>query len=166
MPQPWYLVHTRHHAERLTMAALEARGFWPTFPMVTRWFRHAGQSQIVSRPFFPRYLFLAFRSADEPFGEVRKVPGVEYVVARSERYVRVPEKVVDGLRQMEAAGMLDETLRPPWSPGDVARLLGGPVADELVEILEAPTGRRIHVLMRRFDRRISVPLDRLARVAS
>lgn len=168
----WFAVHTKSACERLVYDALLRKGFKAYLPMNTRVIRHARQSQVVSRPLFPRYLFVGLNAERPVFGEVRKTHGVEWFVTNATKPVEVRAEVIAALRASEEGGLFDETRPKPsaridMAPGDRVTMLEGPFANIAATILTAPSERRIEVLMKLFGRstKITTTLANLRRVS-
>src|SRR5207244_3537555 len=56
----WFCAQTPPHREALARDRLQHLGFTAFLPTVAREVRHARRVEVVARPLFPRYVFLAF----------------------------------------------------------------------------------------------------------
>ena len=55
----WYVVYAQPHAEARAAEQLGRQGYEAYLPQQRRWLRHARKRELVRRPLFPRYLFVA-----------------------------------------------------------------------------------------------------------
>ena len=55
----WYVVHTHPNGEARAEHNLRRQGFHTYLPRYLRRTRHARKTQLVPRPLFPRYVFVA-----------------------------------------------------------------------------------------------------------
>ena len=55
----WFAVHTKAHREHQALDNLNRQGFEAWLPQYQKGRRHAGRAETVTRPLFPRYLFVA-----------------------------------------------------------------------------------------------------------
>jgi transcriptional antiterminator RfaH len=166
----WYAIHSKSMAERLAADALTRKGFETYLPMSTLRVRHARRTQIVSRPLFRRYLFVGLPAGREPFAEVRKTWGVEWLVTNVDKPVRIAASAIEAIRAAETDGAFDATKPKPearFKPGDQVQATEGPFCDLVAEIVSLPTDRRAEVLLRMLGQqvRVTMPLAMLRNVA-
>src|SRR5215207_395221 len=144
---PWFIVHTKVNQERLCDDALRRKGMTTYLPMETRRIRHGGQTRVVARPLFSRYLFVRLKQADLSFYEIRKTFGVEWIVSNADKPSEVRADVIDAIRHGEEAGIFDETRpkpKPKFTPGELVEFKKGPFANLPAEIVAAPSDQRIY----------------------
>jgi transcriptional antiterminator RfaH len=157
----WYVVRSQPHAERRARQNLERQGYEAWLPLCRRRRRHARRVELVLRPLFPRYLFVAFDLETTPWRPMLSTFGVSGVIQGPEGPLPVPEPVIAGLRaRADEAGVL--ALDPPaYQPGARVRITSGPLAD-LEGIFQVRTdAERVAILLRLMGRevRVMVPAD-------
>lgn len=152
----WYVVHSQPHAERRARQNLERQGYEAWLPLCRRRRRHARRIELVLRPLFPRYLFVALDPETTPWRPMLSTFGVAGVIQGPEGPLPVPEPVIAGLiARADEAGVL--ALDPPaYLPGARVRITSGPLAD-LEGIFQARTdAERVAVLLRLMGREVRV----------
>ena len=162
----WYVVHTRARAEARALANLERQGFPAWLPLYRKHRRHAGRSEQVLRPLFPRYLFVGLDLAGEHWRPVLSTYGVAGLVNGTDGPRPLPEATIAGLRaRADADGHFTLARASGLKPGDRVRIDAGPMRDleGLLEV-EGDT-ERVVVLLRLLGRavRVSVPADHIER---
>ncbi len=155
----WYVVRSQPHAERRARDNLERQGFEAWLPLCRRRRRHARKMEIVLRPLFPRYLFVAVDLETTPWRAMLSTFGVANVIQGPLGPVPVPDSVIEGLRaRADEAGALD--LEPAaYEAGTKVRITGGPLAD-IEGIVQARTdAERVAILLTLMGRavRVTVP---------
>lgn len=158
----WYVVRSQPHAERRARDNLERQGYEAWLPLCRRRRRHARKMEIVLRPLFPRYLFVAVDLETTPWRAMLSTFGVANVIQGPAGPVPVPEPVIEGLRaRADAAGVLE--LEPAaYQAGAKVRVTAGPFADvegifqartdaERVAILLSLMGRAVRVMVPESD---------------
>ncbi len=158
----WYVVRSQPHAERRARENLGHQGFDAWLPLCRRRRRHARKMEIVLRPLFPRYLFVAVDLETTPWRAMLSTFGVANVIQGPAGPVPVPDPVIESLRaRADAAGVLD--LEPPaYQAGTKVRVTAGPFADvegifqartdaERVAILLTLMGRAVRVMVSEGD---------------
>jgi transcriptional antiterminator RfaH len=160
----WYVVHTRPNAEEIAARHLDRQGFPVFVPRFSKRRRHARKVEMVIRPLFPRYLFVALDLAVDRWNSVRSTVGVSTLICHGDRPIMVPRGVVEDLLQRDVNGVIP-LARPRLHVGDRVQLLEGPFAN-LVGTFESMTdGERVAVLLDLLGRsvRVMLHLDSLQR---
>jgi transcriptional antiterminator RfaH len=155
----WYVVRSQPHAERRARENLERQGFDAWLPLCRRRRRHARKMEIVLRPLFPRYLFVAIDLDTTPWRAMLSTFGVANVIQGPAGPVPVPDPVIEGLRaRADEAGVLD--LEPlALQAGAKVRVTAGPFTD-VEGIFQARTdAERVAILLTLMGRavRVTVP---------
>ncbi|MGD9537735.1 MAG: transcription termination/antitermination protein NusG [Alphaproteobacteria bacterium] len=155
----WYVVRSQPQAERRARENLERQGYEAWLPLCRRRRRHARKLEVVLRPLFPRYLFVAADLETTPWRPMLSTFGVATLIQGPDGPLPVPEPVIEGLRaRADAAGVL--ALDPPdYQPGTRVRITSGPFAD-LEGIFQARTdAERVAILLSLMGRavRVTVP---------
>src|SRR6185437_1454428 len=76
----WYAVYTQPHAEPKALDHLLRQGYSAYLPRYRAKVSHARRRQIVLRPLFPRYLFVAVDRATMPWRPILSTVGVTDIV--------------------------------------------------------------------------------------
>jgi transcription antitermination factor NusG len=141
---------------------MQRAGFETYFPQYLMIWRDR-QRQV--RPLFPRYTFVRFDSANQPWSMVVRDPGGQelgqmMVEPTTRRPYTIPDAVIDALLA-EAAP--DRIIYPPepriMHRGDVGRVTVGPLA-ELSGICSRTSRDRVWLLLNILGRRSEVQFDR------
>jgi len=144
----WFVVHTRANEEQRALGHLQRQGFTAYLPQCRRWRRHARRRELVRRPLFPRYLFVALDLESARWRPILSTVGVAGLVQHGERPTPVPEGVVEELRACEAAGEFDVTHSAArLRLGDVVRITSGPFADLIGKFSGMADRERVFVLL-------------------
>ena len=69
----WYVVHTQPNRENRAAMNLRRQGFSAYLPIFQRTRRHARRTETVSRPLFPRYMFVEFDRNREPWRSIHSM---------------------------------------------------------------------------------------------
>ncbi len=154
----WYAVHTRPHAEARALENLARQGFEAWLPLYRKQRRHAGRSEQVLRPLFPRYLFVALDLDGEQWRPVLSTYGVAALVGGRDGPLPLADEVMQGLRE-RADGDGHYTLARDFKAGDRVRIEAGPMRD-LEGILEVEgDADRAVVMLRLLGRQVRVSLS-------
>ena len=162
----WYVIRTNPNCEARAAAGLFAIGVYRFAPERRKTVRHARTLKHVSRPLFPRYIFVRIDPAQ--FYAVRKVNGVEGFlgIIPGEPHP-IPDEQIQRLMDMEDAGAFDETIkdkRPLPRVGDVCEVAGDLYTGMIATVTEVYSETRIRLLFENlFGRQVPivVSLDRL-----
>ena len=160
----WLVVYTHPLAEAKAFANLRQQGYETYLPWCRRWRRHARRREIVRRPLFPRYLFVAFDAMSTRWRPILSTVGVASVIRQGELPVAVPATVVDQIRVGECEGRFDE-LSPVarLAAGAFVRIKEGPFGDLVGRLQSLAEGERVNVLLELLGREVvaRVPVEKL-----
>jgi transcriptional antiterminator RfaH len=163
----WYVVQTQPQAEARAEINLARQGFESYLPKYQRIRRHARKEEIVVRPLFPRYLFVALDLARDRWRAVQSTFGVSQFVFSGDTPARVPGEVIREIRAREGeGGFVRLGLPPGMVPGTPARFIDGIFADARVMIERVSDARRVGVLLQLLGRevRVSAPVSSIEAV--
>jgi transcriptional antiterminator RfaH len=163
----WYVVQTQPQAEVRAKINLGRQGFESYLPKYQRIRRHARKEEIVARPLFPRYLFVALDLARDRWRAVQSTFGVSQLVFAGDTPARVPGEVIREIRAREGeGGFVRLGLPPGLVPGRPARIIDGIFADARVVIEQVSDARRVAVLLQLLGRevRVSAPVSSIGAV--
>jgi transcription antitermination factor NusG len=162
----WYVVQTRPGKEALAVSNLRRQGFEPFLPQVRRTVRHARRTRELLRPLFPRYLFLPLDLGRDRWRPLLGTIGVASVIMDGERPRATPPGLVEELiAASDWSGNLDLSHR--LAVGGSVKLLRGPFAERIAQLVELEDGDRVRVLLEVLGaaRRVSVQAADLMPVA-
>ncbi|MHC2439336.1 transcription termination/antitermination protein NusG [Bradyrhizobium sp. USDA 4451] len=153
----WYVVQTQVNAEAKAAAGLVRQGFSTYLPRYQRRRSHARKIELVARPLFPRYLFVAIDVAAQRWRAIQSTLGVSHLVCVGDRPAAVENVVIDALKSREdEAGFIVLARRPAFSPGDAVRIVEGAFADSLALVEDASDHHRVAVLLNLLGRKVRV----------
>ena len=159
----WYVVHALPHGEERAQARLGAQGFRTFLPRYLKTVRHARRLRTVRAPFFPRYLFVALDLTRDRWRCVNSTGGVASLVMGDAFPLAAPPGVVEGLAAACGAGALVEPDHG-LAVGDRVRMLGGPFAGLVGEMVRLDGPRRVQVLLALMGAAVAVSVERDALV--
>lgn len=155
----WFAINTLVHREDVAERHLVRQGFDVFIPRRRRTVRHARRLITKSAPFFPGYIFTSFDVAATRWRAVNGTIGVRALVTDGERPTPMPRGVVENLQGLtNADGIVefDAGLRE----GGRVRILSGPFADLVGELLRMDDNGRIRVLLEIMNGSVPIALDR------
>lgn len=163
--QQWYLVHTKPRQEQRALENLQRQGYPCFLPTITAERVRGVRCVTVTEPLFARYLFIQLDDSlqGRSWGPIRSTLGVTGLVTFGHQPARVPEALVEQLRQQVA--QLAAQPQPLFTPGQIVRITRGPFAG-LEAVYQMPDGQqRAVVLLTLLQRecRVAVPVVALAR---
>ena len=144
----WYAAYTQPHGETKALDHLQRQGYSIYLPRYRRWVRHARKRALVSRPLFPRYLFVGLDRLTQRWRPIRSTVGILGLVSTGEEPVPVAPGIIEGLRRRESDGAFD-VLSPAerLHPGDAVRVTEGPFQDLVGRLVGMADHERIHILL-------------------
>jgi transcriptional antiterminator RfaH len=159
----WFVVHTQPNGEARAFANLIRQGYEVYLPRYKRRRSHARKIEIVERPLFPRYLFVALDMMRARWRPILSTFGVADLVRQGDMPTRVPDGVVDEIRAGEIAHVFDAT--DPLAnalPGAELRILSGPFADLIGKLQSAADSERVTLLLDLLGGEVRLRLPRAA----
>ena len=159
----WYAAYTQPHGEAKALEHLERQGYSVYLPRHRRWVRHARRRTLVSRPLFPRYLFVGVDRLTQLWRPIRSTVGVVGLVSRAEEPVPVAAAVIEMLRRHEAEGAFDVVSpRQRLRVGDTVRVTEGPFEDLVGRLIGLADHERIHILLELLGRTVRAEVAAMA----
>ncbi len=153
----WYVVHTQPNRETRAVQNLQRQGFNAYLPMFKRLRRHARKTEEVSRPLFPRYMFVELDLKLERWRSIYSTFGVSQLISTGEEPVPVPAGVVDEIRAREGRdGFVELGLPPGIGPGSPVRLIDGIFAEAKGVLDRIADQYRVSVLLQLLGREVRV----------
>ncbi|MDP6351395.1 MAG: transcriptional activator RfaH [Alphaproteobacteria bacterium] len=156
----WFAVHTKAHREQQALDNLSRQGFEAWLPQYQKNRRHAGRAETVTRPLFPRYLFVAVDITAERWRAILSTYGVAGLIGTADGPLPAPEGVVEALKERaDAAGLFTIHRALSFKAGDTIRVAAGPMRD-LEGLFEAKTdSERVVILLRLLGRDVRVTVS-------
>lgn len=161
----WYVVYTHTNAENNAVAHLKRQGYDTYLPKYRRWRSHARRRELVQRPLFPRYLFVALDLLETRWRPILSTTGVVNLVRQANRPTQMPDGIVEEIREHERLRIFDEACTPRnLRAGDSVRVMTGPFADLIGRFCCHTEHERVYVLLDLLGRevRTSLPAKALA----
>lgn len=142
----WYVIQTQPNKEPMALVNLQRQKFRTFMPQIFRTVRHARRTRTVKVPLFPRYFFTPLNLDRVRWRCINGSLGVVSLIMSGERPKPVPEGVVESLAAMtEDDGLID--LGRKLARGDKIRVLAGPFADQLGNLIDLDDNGRAQVLL-------------------
>lgn len=153
----WYVVHTQPQNEVRTEFNLRRQGFTTYLPRYLRSRRHARRTEVVARPLFPRYMFVALDLTRDRWRVVQSTFGVSHLVLAGEEPASLPDSIVDEIRSRETGeGFVALGLPAGVKPGCKVRLVDGIFADSRGVLERIADDQRVAILLELLGRKVRV----------
>ncbi|MEI6300060.1 MAG: transcription/translation regulatory transformer protein RfaH [Betaproteobacteria bacterium] len=126
----WYVIHTKLRQEQLAFENLSRQGFECYLPTVSAERVQQRVLVVVIEPLFPRYLFIRLDDAidsGKSWSPIRSTKGVSRLVAFGGEPAKVPDRLVDLLREL-AGGNSNAQPKRLFEAGEKVRIDSGPFA--------------------------------------
>ncbi|ACL58965.1 transcription termination/antitermination protein NusG [Methylobacterium nodulans] len=159
----YYAASVAGHGEYRACEWLQQAGFVTLVPSRTAVVRQASSGKrLVRRPVFPGYAFVGKRP-EQSWRDILRVPGVRALVTTGEAPTELPPWMMKMLIAADEMAAYDRP-RPQLAVGDKVRIRDELWQGLIGEVMRAPEGRRIAVLLKAFGKKhvLSVDVDRLA----
>lgn len=123
--ETWFLLQTKSRQETRAIDNLERQGIHSFCPRITVEKLSRGRRIVVDEALFPGYLFVNFDHHAVSSTTVRSTRGVSHFVACAGAPVRVPETLIEGLRE-RARQQENVKVACAINEGDTLDILEGP----------------------------------------
>jgi transcriptional antiterminator RfaH len=156
----WYVVQTQVNGEAKAQENLRRQGYQIYLPRYLKRRRHARKVDLVAKPLFPRYMFVAIDTAAQRWRSVQSTIGVSRLVTIGDEPAVVPERVIGALKAREdAKGFVKMDVGPAFAPGDKVRVLSGAFMDNSGLFNGMADHDRVSILLEMLGRKVRVLLD-------
>jgi transcriptional antiterminator RfaH len=156
----WYVVHTQPNAELRADEHLRRQGFVTFLPKLLKRRRHARKTELVSRPLFPRYMFVQLDTARQGWHAIRSTFGVANLLTDDNGPLPVREGIVESLLERRSEdGYFRPVLIRKFVPGAAIRVVEGVFASACGFFEGMSDGERVLVLLEMLGRKVRVSLD-------
>ena len=153
------MVQTHRHKEDIAVRNLEQQGFVSFLPRFRRRVRHARKTREVLAPLFPGYLFVRLDLTKDRWRSVNSTLGVRSLVSSSDTSPSLMPDVVMYHVMSRCEGELVRNLLPDLQIGASVRVMNGPFADRLAEVVELDKQGRVSVLFELLGQQNRVAMD-------
>jgi transcription elongation factor/antiterminator RfaH len=155
----WYVVYSQPHREFRAQTQLAAQGFRTFLPRYRKTVRHARKLMTVNAPFFSRYLFVTLDLSRDQWRSIKGTFGVTSLMSDGTLPIPVPQGVIESLINIsDADGFVN--LGDALQIGERVRVLTGPFADVIGELVRLDGARRVRVLLQLLGGVVAVSVDR------
>lgn len=162
----WYVVQTQPSKEARAQTHLNQQGFTTYLPRYLRPRTHARRAEVVARPLFPRYMFVALDLAHDRWRAVQSTFGVSQLIVSGDEPVPIADGVVGEIRAREdESGFVSLGLPAGLEVGSHVRLIDGIFAEAQGILERIADGRRVSILLQLLGRdvRVLVPAASVGR---
>lgn len=159
----WYLIHCKPRQEKIAYQHLQHQGYESYLPMLQVRKRCGTSFNLVSEPMFARYLFVRLHSELDNWSPIRSTRGVQTLVRFGYRPAKLPDAVIDLIKQQQADGEKNETVQPKFSPGQKVIVANGAFAGYEAIFQESSGSRRADIMLQMAGRynRLRVDIESL-----
>jgi transcriptional antiterminator RfaH len=155
--QCWYVVHTKPNEEMRASHHLARQGYEVYLPRYAKMRRRARKVDMVARPLFPRYLFVALDLAFDRWRSIQSTFGVAGLVMLAEQPAPLPAGIVEAIKAREGdEGHVRLGLAPGLGVGSRVKLLDGIFADHGGVLDRIADECRVAVLVQLLGRQVRV----------
>jgi len=123
----WYLIHSKPRQEKIARENLERQGYATYLPLAPIRRRRRGRTIRVVDAMFPRYLFIQLSDEIDDWRPIRSTIGVSSLVRFGNTPARIPDGLIDVLREREDAEGIQILSNPQFQQGDPVRIAEGPL---------------------------------------
>jgi transcriptional antiterminator RfaH len=157
----WYAVITKPRSEAVAEEHLRRQGFECLLPRVRRMLRGASGFKSRVESLFPNYLFLCADPNQVSLAPVRSTRGAIGLVRFGAEPVRVPERVIAGIRErIDREDGLVRLDTPDLFPGQSVRVAEGPLLGWEGVFVAAEGFERVRLLLSLLGTKREVVLPR------
>lgn len=163
----WYLVYVKPRHESIAETHLVRQGFHIYLPVVQQHKRQRQAYHVVTEPLFPRYLFIQLDSEIEDWSKIRSTRGCVSLVRFGMLPARVPDRLVEQLKQDTSTRLITASSVPDFKEGDRVRVLDGVLMDYEGIVQTKESQQRVTLLLKIAEghtRSVKVPVDQLTRI--
>ena len=156
----WYVVQTQVNSEARAEQNLLRQGYEVYLPRYLKRRRHARKVDLMAKPLFPRYMFVAIDMATQRWRSIQSTFGVSRLVTNGDDPAMLPEGVVHALKAREDdKGFVRLDNKPAFAPGDKVRVLAGAFMDNAGLFNGLADHDRVSILLDMLGRKVRVLLD-------
>lgn len=163
--ESWFAVLTKSRSEAIAQEHLRRQGYDCLFPRLSRVLRTARGIERRIESLFPRYVFLRADPGEHSLAPVRSTRGVAGLVRFAGEPARVPDSVIERIRQR--MGQDDGCVHlsaPEYAPGQPVRVTEGPLMGWEGVFMAAEGADRVRLMLELLGsvREVVLPREQLA----
>lgn len=143
----WYLVRCKSRQDQRAREHLHRQGFACFCPTINLETIKGGKIKQITQPMFPGYLFVHLHAQDN-WTALRSTRGVNSIVSFSSQPCRVPDDIIEQLKQR--CSIVTEVAA--LNPGDKVHVKVGPYAQMDAIFLAMDGGERVMLLLNILNR--------------
>lgn len=143
----WYAVLTKPRQEYIALAQLERQSYEACLPLARERKRARGQYVWQIVPLFPRYLFVSLEIGRDNTAPIRSTIGCCGLVRIGLQPARLPEGVVEALRDRSNADGCVSLAESDWHCGQRLQVSEGPFAGIEAIFQARSSEERVRVLL-------------------
>lgn len=144
----WFAVLTKSRSEAVAQLHLQRQGYECLFPRLGRVLRTARGIERRIESLFPRYVFLRTDPGERSLAPVRSTRGVAGLVRFAGEPARVPDSVIERIRQrMGDSDGLVHLSAPDYAAGQAVRVTEGPLMGWDGVFMAAEGADRVRLLL-------------------
>ncbi len=157
----WYLIQTKPKSEQIAKENLERHGYQIYLPLILgRTMKRGKTIQFNSiQPMFPRYIFIYLSDQTVDWGPIRSTLGVSSLIRFGTTPAKVPNELIETLKQNENSKGIHELPSKSFSPGDKLLIIEGPFEGYEATLFSQKSDERVIVLLKIAENHIKVKLD-------
>jgi transcription antitermination factor NusG len=152
----WFALRTKARHEKQVRDRLEAHGFEPMLPLVTRLSQWKDRRKEVEFPLFAGYCFARFRWEDRL--PVANVTGVVAIVGAASHPERIPEEEIEAIRALMAS-RLSYGAHPYLEEGMMVEVTRGPLEGVRGVLIRREKRHRLVVSVHLIKQAAAVEID-------
>lgn len=128
----WYVANTHINGEAVAADHLQRQGFSVYLPMYKKLRSHARRKEWLSRPLFPRYLFVGVNEANQRWQAIKSTIGISQLVSFGGEPAPVCDSILDDLRAREdETGMVALASASAFQKGDPVKFMNGALSNQI-----------------------------------
>lgn len=160
----WYLLQTKPRLENTAVQHLLAQNFSVFMPTIVRQRLKKNHWAKLVEPMFPNYLFIELDMEVDHWSSVKNTKGVNKLVSFGNKPARIPEMIVEDIRQLNAQEVTEADTTFPKPGAAIKVQLGDESIDAILDIEDANQrvwiflellGRKQHLLVHKDQIRMS-----------
>ena len=155
----WYLIYSKPREEKLAQENLERQGYETYLPLILGRQRKKGKTTKAIQPMFPRYLFIHLSNKTDDWGPIRSTIGVANLVRFGMQPAKVPETLINGLKNSENSSGYNELPQKEIGKGDEILIAEGPFEGHVATLFSQNSNDRVVVLLKIAENYVKIKLD-------
>jgi len=156
----WYVVQTRVNSEAKAARNLLQQGFEIYLPRYLKSRRHAGKTDKIAAPLFPRYLFVQIDLATQRWRSIQSTIGVSHLVQNGMKPAPVAQEVLASIKSREdRKGFVKMEPHAQFAVGARVRVLAGAFVDSFGLFDGFGDHDRVAILLDLLGRKVRVSIE-------